>query len=187
MKPSLVIAGLGNPGTSYAKTRHNAGFRALDVLSQHFGQGAWKERQKLQSLVQEARVVTVPVLLVKPLTYMNRCGEALHAILDFYKLGAAAHLLVLSDDVDLPLGTVRLRMSGGPGTHNGLKSVVEQFGEDFPRLRLGIGPDPEGADLATWVLSVPSAQEEEALQRSHSTLPDLVKDFVLNRNFTGTY
>ncbi len=182
MKPSLIIAGLGNPGASYERTRHNTGFQALDVLSETFGQGVWKEQQKFSSLVQEARVVTVPVLLVKPLLFMNRSGESLRKIIDFYKLNPAEQLLVLCDDVDLPLGTVRLRKNGGPGTHNGLRSIVEQFGEAFPRLRIGIGTNPEGSDLAAWVLSVPPAEEALLLKKSFGTLPDLVTDFILPEN-----
>lgn len=179
MKPALVVAGLGNPGSAYERTRHNVGFRALDVLAAEIGQSAWKEQQKFRALVQEARIVTVPVLLVKPLTYVNLSGEALRKIIDFYKLQPSGQLLVLCDDVDLPLGTLRLRLSGGPGTHNGLKSIVEQFGEECPRLRIGIGPAPADADLATWVLSVPSLEEEQKLQQALRQLPALMKDFVL--------
>ena len=182
MKPSLIIAGLGNPGKSYDRTRHNTGFQALDVLSETFGQGVWKEQQKFSSLVQEARVVTVPVLLVKPLLFMNRSGESLRKLIDFFKLNPAEELLVLCDDIDIPLGTVRLRKNGGPGTHNGLKSIVEQFGEGFPRLRIGIGPNPEAADLAAWVLSVPPAEEAATLKKTLAELPDMISEFILPAN-----
>ena len=180
MKPSLVIVGLGNPGASYDRTRHNVGFRAIDLLSESFGQGVWKEQQKFKAFVQEARIVTVPVLLVKPQTFMNLSGDAARKIVDFYKLQPAQQVLVLCDDVDLERGTLRLRLTGGPGTHNGLKSLVEQFGEAFPRIRIGVGPQPQGGDLATWVLSVPPAAEEDAIAQALHSLPDLVKDFVLN-------
>lgn len=180
MKPSLIIAGLGNPGASYERTRHNIGFRAVDILSEDFGQGAWKEQQKFRSLVQEARIVTVPVLLVKPLTFMNLSAEALRKIVDFYKLQVSEQLLVLCDDIDLPAGTMRLRLSGGPGTHNGLQSIVEQFGEAFPRLRIGIGPQPKIQDLSAWVLSVPSSEEEEKVAHVFKALPDVVREFVLD-------
>ena len=182
MKPSLLIAGLGNPGKAYDRTRHNAGFQALDVLGETFGQGAWKEQQKFSALVQEARVVTVPVLLVKPLLFMNRSGEPLRKMIDFYKLNPAEQLLVLCDDIDIPLGTVRLRKNGGPGTHNGLKSLVEQFGEGFARLRIGIGPNPEAADLATWVLSAPTTEEAAALKKSLAALPAMISEFILPTN-----
>ncbi len=186
IKPSLIIAGLGNPGSTYERTRHNVGFRAVDFLSEKFGQGAWKETQKFAALTQEARVVTVPVLLVKPLTFMNLSGESLKKIVDFYKLTAAEQIIILVDDVDLPLGTLRLRKSGGPGTHNGLKSLVEQFGEGFPRIRIGVGPQPENADLATWVLSRMASEEEEVLRRTVEQLPEMVKEFVLGGGSSKT-
>lgn len=181
MKPSLVMFGLGNPGKQYEHTRHNAGFQALDILSQTFGVGEWKDAQKFASLSQEARIVTVPVLLIKPQTYMNRSGEAVRKIVDFYKLNPAQQIIVLSDEIDIPLGTVRLRLSGGPGTHNGLKSVVEQVGENFPRLRIGVGPKPETGDLAAWILSRFSKEEASALEEVLKTVPDLAKNFVLEQ------
>jgi peptidyl-tRNA hydrolase, PTH1 family len=181
MKPSLVIIGLGNPGASYERTRHNAGWQALEVLSESFGQSEWKDAQKFQSEIQEARIVTVPVLLVKPHTYMNRSGEAARKIVDFYKLNPAEQMLILSDDIDLPLAQFRLRRKGGPGTHNGLKSLVEQFGEDFPRLRIGIGPKPDSADLATWVLSAFTKEEYGGLQKLYATFPEVVRAFVLEQ------
>jgi len=179
VKPSLVIIGLGNPGKTYAKTRHNAGFQAVDALSAAFGEGEWQEKQKFLSVAQEARIVTVPILLVKPQTFMNRSGEAIQKIVEFYKLNPAEQILVLCDDIDLPLGTTRLRTSGGPGTHNGLRSIALTFGENFPRLRIGIGPQPASGDLATWVLSVPTEEERTALTDSLAGIPEAVKDFVL--------
>lgn len=181
MKPSLVVIGLGNPGKQYDQTRHNAGFQAVDVLSDAFGVGDWKDTQKFMSQIQEARIVTVPVLLIKPQTYMNRSGEAIRKIVDFYKLNPSQQIVVLSDDIDIPLGTLRLRLSGGPGTHNGLKSVVEQLGENFPRLRIGVGPKPEVGDLAAWILSRFSAEEATALQEILQTVPEQIKHFVLER------
>ncbi len=182
MKPSLLIVGLGNPGRSYEETRHNAGFAAVDVLGDAFGTRAWTERQKFQAFEREARVVTVPVLLLKPTTFMNLSGTAIYKAVDFFKLDHASQLLVCCDDIDLPLGTVRLRMSGGPGTHNGLKSVVEQFGENFPRLRIGIGPKPDGVDLAAWVLSRMETQERQMLEDTLKTLPSMVQSFILDRS-----
>lgn len=180
MKPTLVIIGLGNPGAQYEHTRHNAGFRAVDALSDAFGEGEWQEKQKFLSTVQEARVVTVPVLLVKPQTYMNLSGNAAEKIVKFFSLDPANQILVVCDDVDLPLGDLRLRTSGGPGTHNGLRSLHEKFGEKYARLRIGLGakPSPE-ADLAAWVLSVPSQEERSALRAAEGRTPELVKEFVL--------
>lgn len=181
MKPSLVIVGLGNPGASYERTRHNAGWQALDVLSAEFGQGEWKDSGKFQAMIQEGRIGVAPVLLVKPLTYMNLSGESVRKIVDFYKLNAAEQVIILSDEIDLPLGEIRLKHKGGPGTHNGLKSLVEQFGEDFPRLRIGIGRQPEGHDLAAWVLSVFSKEESDVLAKTFATFPELLRTFVLEK------
>lgn len=177
MKPALVIIGLGNPGAQYAATRHNVGFQAIDRLSKTFAEGDWKEKQTFAALVQEGRDGTIPLLLVKPLTFMNRSGESVQKIIDFYKLDPSRQLLILSDDVDLPLGDLRLRMSGGPGTHNGLTSIVGQIGEGFARIRIGLGNPAAGIDLAAWVLSVPPADEAKALQNACEKIPEMVREF----------
>jgi PTH1 family peptidyl-tRNA hydrolase len=179
MKPALVIIGLGNPGASYARTRHNAGFQAIDALSHAFGTGAWKPMQKFQAQVQEGRILTMPVLFVLPETYMNCSGDAARKILHFYALDPSFQLVVLCDDVDIALGTIRFRKEGSAGSHNGLKSLCEQFGDRFARMRIGIGPKPEGADLATWVLSVPAPEEQKALQGALDRIPDMVRTYVL--------
>ncbi|MDD5103649.1 MAG: aminoacyl-tRNA hydrolase [Candidatus Peribacteraceae bacterium] len=200
MKPTLIIVGLGNPGAAYEHTRHNAGFRALDALNGVFGggppsprlppphrlrgtsrgAGEWKERAKLLSVVSEITIGEVPVLLVKPTTFMNRSGEAVAKLMNFYKADPSFQLLVLSDDCDLPLGEIRFRHQGGPGTHNGLKSVVEHVGEGFPRIRIGLGAAPAGTDLANWVLSVPQEEERQQMERAlREELPNMVKEHVL--------
>jgi PTH1 family peptidyl-tRNA hydrolase len=179
MKPTLVIIGLGNPGTSHEHTRHNAGFLAIDRLSREYATGEWGQRDKFMSLTQEARVGAAPVLLVKPQTYMNRSGEAIGKIVEFYKLKPAEQVIVISDDVDLPLAEVRFRKNGGPGTHNGLRSIVDRIGESFPRIRIGLGLAPAGSDLAAWVLSAPSKEEMDALARCIEQIPGMVKEFVM--------
>ncbi len=179
MKPSIVVVGLGNPGAGYASTRHNAGFRAIDVLAQAFGEGEWRESGKFLSFTQESRIVTAPVLLVKPQTYMNRSGEAVQKLVDFYKLDPASQLLVLCDDIDLPLAELRLRRKGGPGTHNGLKSIVHVIGENFPRIRIGLGTPPAGVDLSAWVLSAFPAEDATAVDSALRELPGMVRAFAL--------
>ncbi len=181
MKPTLVVIGLGNPGKSYEHTRHNAGFQALDALAADYGVGEWEDKQKFNAAVREARIVTVPVLLVKPSTYMNRSGEAMRKIVDFYKLNAAEQVLVLSDDIDLPLGELRFRKKGGPGTHNGLRSIDALFGESYPRLRIGLGTRPPEFDLAAWVLSVPPEEERRELEAAYRRVPGVVKEYVMGR------
>lgn len=179
MKPSILLIGLGNPGKSHEKTRHNCGFNAVDVVAKNFGTGPWKDRPKYNAYVAEGRILTSPILLVKPQTYMNLSGETVRKMIDFYKLRPTDQMLVICDDVDLPCGTIRLRKWGSAGTHNGLKSIVEQIGEGFPRLRIGIGPKPENADLATWVLSVPPENEREKIEEAIQKLPEIITAFIL--------
>lgn len=161
MKPSLIIIGLGNPGKEYIDTRHNIGFRAVEKLAEEFGTDGWKPKQKFLSDCCEGRIVTVPVLMVKPTTFMNNSGNAIRKLVDFFKIDPANQLLVICDDVDLPLGETRLSKEGGAGSHNGLKSIVMQIGESFARLKIGIRGEgmPEGSfaqagmDLSNYVLS----------------------------------
>jgi len=135
--PIRLIAGLGNPGPEYAATRHNIGFMVVDQLAVQFG-SAWEKSAKWDALSAKCGAV----LLVKPLSFMNRSGYPVFAVAQFYKVEPRQILIVL-DDFSLPLGRLRLRTEGGPGGHNGLESVMVQFGtEELPRLRIGIGPPP---------------------------------------------
>ncbi len=179
MKPSLVIFGLGNYGKSYEHTRHNAGYMALDVLAEEFGEGEWQDKQKFLGDILEARVGLAPVLLVKPKTYMNLSVDCVRKVVDFYKLNAAEQIIVLSDDIDIALGELRLRKKGGPGTHNGLKSIVDIYGEEFPRIRIGLGePKTPGVDLASWVLSTMTKEEAQVLGESFVALADMIREFI---------
>ncbi len=179
IKPALAIFGLGNPGKPYVGTRHNLGFLALDVLSKHFGEGEWEDRQKFLAMTQEARVGIAPVLLVKPQTYMNLSGDSVRKVVEFFKLDPERQILVISDDIDLPLGEIRFLMKGGPGTHNGLKSVTDIFGEEFPRVRIGLGPNPATSDLSNWVLSRLAEDEKAAIDKALRGLPEAVTTFVM--------
>ncbi len=152
-----VVCGLGNPGARYRATRHNLGFLTLDVLSRRHGL-AWR---RVGGPAQETRWRSAgrTVVLLKPLTFMNDSGAAVARIpgLD------PAELLVVSDDLNLPLGRLRFRMGGGSGGHNGLASIIERLGtEAFPRLRLGIGSAPGGIDWADFVLTEFREDEREA-------------------------
>lgn len=146
-----MIVGLGNPGPQYARTRHNLGFLAVERIADRLGASA--SREKHQGLVAEAGHAGRKILLVKPLTYMNRSGDCV-APLARNKIHDPAHLLVLVDDVALPLGRLRARAGGGTGGHNGLKSLVERLGTpDFHRMRMGVGAHGAGQDLADHVLA----------------------------------
>jgi PTH1 family peptidyl-tRNA hydrolase len=136
-KPIRLVAGLGNPGPEYAATRHNVGFMVLDQLAAQFG-SAWEKSSKWDALLARCG----PVLLLKPMSFMNRSGYPIFAVAQFYKIELQQMLVVL-DDFSLPLGRLRLRTGGGSGGHNGLESIIMQFGtEEIPRLRIGIGEAP---------------------------------------------
>jgi len=157
-----LIAGLGNPGSEYAATRHNIGFMVVDQLAAQFG-SAW-EKSVPHAREDALSAKCGAVLLVKPLSFMNRSGHPLFAVAHFYKI-EPQEILVVLDDFSLALGRLRLRARGGPGGHNGLESVIAQFGtEEIPRLRIGIGAAPrEGS--ADYVLS-PFFDEEKPIVRS---------------------
>jgi len=142
-EPSIrLVAGLGNPGSEYAATRHNIGFMVVDQLAAQFG-STWENSTKWD--VQIAKCGNV--FLAKPMSYMNRSGHALLTIAQFYKI-QPPQILVVLDDTALPLGRLRLRAGGGSGGHNGLESVIVQFGtEEIPRLRIGIGEAPPAASV----------------------------------------
>jgi PTH1 family peptidyl-tRNA hydrolase len=149
---SWLLVGLGNPGDKYAFTRHNAGFLAIDYISQRLNVKV--NRAKFDALVGEATVGGQGVMLMKPQTYMNESGRAVRQAADFYKI-APDHIIVLSDDVSLDVGIVRVRKSGSDGGQKGLRSIIFQLNSDgFPRIKMGVGakPHPE-MDMADWVLS----------------------------------
>lgn len=154
-----LIACLGNPGKKYFYNRHNIGFRIGDELISRFHLD--KMGHKFLSEIYSGSIAGTPVLMIKPETYMNNSGEAVRNVLSFYKV-PIENLLVIYDDFDLPFGTLRLRKKGSPGTHNGMKSVVKVLGsQDFPRLRVGIGPLPPDMSVVSFVLADFNKTEEE--------------------------
>jgi peptidyl-tRNA hydrolase, PTH1 family len=146
-----IIVGLGNPGPQYRNTRHNLGFEVLDALARRLNTGF--TREKHQGQLGEAVWSGEKLLLVKPLTFMNRSGDCVAAVVR-NKVDTPADVLVVVDEVNLPLGTLRLRAGGSAGGHNGLKSLIERLGtQDFPRLRMGMGDGRAGGALADYVLA----------------------------------
>ncbi len=178
MKPAFLIVGLGNPGKQYEQTRHNLGWLALDAIAKDVKAGKYADHQKFLCTAAEGEIDGTPVLLVKPTTFMNRSGECIRKLVDFYKLDPSKQLLVLCDDIDIPAGTHRFRMNGGPGTHNGLKSIVDTLGEAFPRYRIGLGPKSEQMDLAAWVLSRLSDDDLKAMQPSFKAVIGSVREVM---------
>jgi len=156
-----MIVGLGNPGPRYARNRHNVGFQIVDALAEEHGLD-WDKRQ-FKALVASGRIQDARVLLVKPQTYMNLSGEAVQPLVSYYKV-ELPDLMVVFDDMDLPLGTIRLRPFGGAGGHKGMKSIIQRLGSNrFPRLRVGIGRPPGRMDPAAYVLQDFSPEEEEVM------------------------
>ena len=181
MKPTFLLIGLGNPGRQYETTRHNIGFLAVDAVAEKLGAGEWTEKPRFLSITAEGHLGGASILLVKPTTFMNNSGEAVRKLAAFYKLDAATQILVVSDDIDLPLGVTRLRLTGGAGTHNGLKSIVACVGENFPRLRIGLGSAPAQMDLAAGVLSALTAAEKKTLEASFDAVMPAVKEVMKSK------
>ena len=170
-----LIVGLGNPGRRYAHNRHNVGFQCLDRLAQAHGLSFSRRRAKA-SLVLGKRA-DVGVVLAKPLTYMNLSGQAVRPLVSFYKL-SLEDILVIYDDLDLPLGTIRLRPEGGSGGHKGMRSIIEVLGSQaFPRLRVGIGRPP-GNDAVSYVLSDFTADEQITLESVYERVVATVELFL---------
>ncbi|MGI6248099.1 MAG: aminoacyl-tRNA hydrolase [Acutalibacteraceae bacterium] len=161
--PEFLVVGLGNPGNKYAFTRHNAGFLCADALAEKLGVKI--NRIRFKSLICDVRIGGKRCLLMKPQTFMNNSGEAVREAADFYKI-AAENVLVISDDISLPLGTLRIRRNGSDGGQKGLRSIILHLNSDnFPRIKIGIGakPHPE-MDTADWVLSVLKKDELACLR-----------------------
>jgi len=171
-----VIAGLGNPGKEYEKTKHNVGFRLVDALASDLGVTDW--RDKFEAKVAETRIGTEKVLLVKPQTYMNESGRAVGPLLSWYKLGAE-DLIVAHDDMDIPVGTIRLRHKGSAGGHNGIKSILAHVGDEhFARVRIGIGRPHAGWTVVNHVLAPFAAEEDAQVNEAVKYLVPAVKCMV---------
>ena len=156
-----IIVGLGNPGIHYEWSRHNIGFLVVNRLAEihHILVGA----RRFKSLFGKGSIDSQPVILAKPMTYMNRSGEAVAKIVSFFQVGMK-DLIVIHDDLDLPFGKLRIKQRGGDGGHQGIRSIIESIGgNSFLRLKIGIGRPPEGMDPAGYVLTPFSAREKSSL------------------------
>lgn len=174
---AYLIAGLGNPGTQYENTRHNAGFLAVDVLAEKLGVKI--DRLKYKALCADAMIGDKRVLLMKPSTFMNNSGEAIREAAAFYKI-PPEQIVILYDDINLDVGCLRVRRKGSDGGHNGMKSILYHLGSDqFPRVRIGVGkkPHPE-YDLADWVLGRFSASDAQALDEAFARAAEAARLIV---------
>ena len=171
---SWLVVGLGNPGAKYENTRHNVGFMTADALAGRNGEPI--RRVKYHALTSEAVIGGQSVLLMKPTTFMNLSGQAVSEAARFYKI-PADHVLVISDDVDLPLGKLRIRKSGSAGGHNGLKNIIQQLGTDqFPRLKIGVGSKPHpDYNMADWVLGQFQGEDKKTIDAAVARAADAVE------------
>lgn len=161
----VIIVGLGNPKREYENTRHNIGFMAVDALAEKYQISVMDCKYK--SLIGKGVINGTKVVLVKPLTYMNLSGEAVRAVIDYYKVDAESELIVIYDDVSLDVGQLRIRKKGSAGGHNGIKNIIAQLGHDtFMRIKIGVGEKPKGYDLADYVLGHFSKEELAVMKDS---------------------
>jgi PTH1 family peptidyl-tRNA hydrolase len=176
-QPLRVIVGLGNPGPEHLTTRHNAGFWFVDLLARRHG-GEFRDYRKYSGETARITVSQQDLILLKPTTYMNRSGLSIRQLSDFFKV-AADDILVAHDELDLPVGSVRLKHGGGHGGHNGLRDTIAHIGDSFWRLRLGVGHPGNKAEVIDYVLSrAPRAEEDlilEAVNTAADTLPLLLE------------
>lgn len=172
-----MIVGLGNPGNEYAGTRHNVGWMLVDALAEHLGINEWRSREK--GMVAEGRIGSEKILLVKPLTYMNNSGECVGPLMRWYKL-EPEDIMAAHDDMDIPIGTIRIRKKGSAGGHNGIKSLLSHIGsENFVRLRIGIGRPQPGWSVINHVLAKFNDQEQEEIGDAIKQLIPAVECMVL--------
>ncbi len=189
----FLIAGLGNPGREYQNNRHNIGFMAVDRLAVAYGISLGKVQNR--ALVGNGRIGAASVILAKPQTYMNGSGDAIGPLATYYRI-PSERVLVVYDEIDLPPGTLRLREQGGSGGHNGMKSIIQQLGNGFPRLRLGVGRPPGRMEPAAYVLQDFRGAElevvDELLNEAVAAIETFLREGVdlamtrHNRNGSGT-
>ena len=171
-----IVAGLGNPGTQYAGTRHNAGFSCIDELADKYNISV--DTAKHKGLIGKGVIEGEKVLLVKPMTYMNNSGECIREVMDYYKADID-DLIVIFDDISLEPGRLRLRPKGSAGGHNGIKSLINELGtQEFQRIRVGVGKKPVHYDLADWVLGHFKKEEREVMDKSVQLSAEAVESIL---------
>jgi|SRR5580658_2803403 peptidyl-tRNA hydrolase, PTH1 family len=171
-EPLKLIVGLGNPGTEYARTRHNAGFQLLDELARRHG-ALFRSEPRHHAELARARIADQDLWLLKPMSYMNHSGDPVRSVASFYRLPLES-ILVAYDELDFAVGVVRLKQGGGAAGHNGMRDVIAQLGDPFWRLRIGIGHPGERAQVLDYVLGRPPAAEAQLLQEALNAAADAV-------------
>lgn len=169
-----LIVGLGNPGKEYQNTRHNIGFDVIDVIARQENISVTEKKHK--ALIGKGIIAGRKVILAKPQTYMNLSGESVRSLLDYYKADETEELLVVSDDISLPPGQLRIRKKGSAGGHNGLKNIIAHLGHDsFQRIKMGVGEKPEGYDLADYVLGRFDGTDRKIMDQAALAAADAVR------------
>lgn len=172
-----MIVGLGNPGKEYENTRHNIGFQVVDAIADKAGISIKNKEGK--ALTGKGMFAGQKILLVKPQTYMNLSGESVRALIDYYKVDETEELIVISDDISLDVGKLRIRKKGSAGGHNGLKNIILHLGHDgFKRVRIGVGEKPQGYDLADYVLGHFPSEEREIMKESVARAVDAIGEIM---------
>ena len=171
-----LIVGLGNPEGEYSNTRHNMGFDAINHLSQKLNITVTKE--KFKALYGDGMINNEKVILLKPQTYMNLSGEAISDVIRFYKLDPKTDLFVIYDDMDLPMGKLKIRKDGSPAGHNGIKSIIQHVGGEFCRIKYGIGKARNKEETIGHVLGKFTEEERNILKESRDTLFNLIDDIM---------
>ena len=169
-----LIVGLGNPEEDYSNTRHNMGFNTINKISKEYDIEV--NKKKFKGLYGTGMIEGEKVILLKPQTFMNLSGESVKEVVDFYKI-EHNDIIVIYDDMDVDLGTIKIRKKGGPGSHNGMKSVVQYLGTDFARIRVGIGK-PEDNDFIRYVIGPIPKEEKEIFDKSTTTAKEAVIEII---------
>jgi PTH1 family peptidyl-tRNA hydrolase len=182
LNKTILLVGLGNPGKEYEDTRHNAGFLCIDeFVSKTDGMEDWIQKKDLKCLLSSGRVGENRVIAIKPTTFMNLSGEAVQAVISFYKIDPS-NIVAIHDELDIDFGQIRLRQGGSSAGHNGIKSITEHIGEEYGRIRIGVGPKtPEKIKSEDFVLQKFSPEQQEQL-------PNLKREVlaILNEYIYGT-
>jgi PTH1 family peptidyl-tRNA hydrolase len=182
LQKTVLVVGLGNIGKKYDGTRHNIGFEIVDAFVANQNLGKWMEKKDLKSLVAQGTIGDTRVIVCKPTTLMNLSGNAVQAVAHFYKIQASA-IVVVHDELDIDFGQIRTRQGGSDAGHNGIKSIIEQLGEGFGRVRVGIGQKtPEQMDSADFVLAKFTAKEQAQLKNLIQESTAILTEYVHSAN-----
>lgn len=179
---TIVIIGLGNPSPEYDGTRHNIGFTCVNAYAQDNDFQPWVNKKDLKCLLAQKTLGQTRVLLVKPTTFMNNSGEAAQAVCSFFKIGTS-DVIAIHDELDIIFGQIRCRIGGGAAGHNGIKSITQQIGEDYGRVRIGIGPkEPEQMDSADYVLARFSSEQQSNMKSLNREVAAILTETIYSSN-----